>query len=373
MENLFSLDVEIPNTGPFRTPSPSLHPQEDNGGVGGERIDVGGGVRSGGAVNRCLSEWCFQKFIDDSPLLDTPAASAVNLDANSGPYNNPEAEASRKRRGNVHWEQDTSVVEDIPTPPTPTTATAMLDPMAYNTMLRRKLDADLAAVAMWRAQTSHGIPQQGSHGNRSSRNSNASNNVGSPNHIGDVGVHQLSSSYWDPSSSEDDMEGNAETTGNMNVTAAKVKKRKESNRDSARRSRSRKAAHMKELEEQVKMSEETMKRLTIASNFPQATPLSGSRLNTISNTLFPTQDTSVSYFYTTKTDDDVNNRYIHELAPITTFQIFNPSTSLCIQPMVTLDHHQIRTRGGIPSTSVPKTQWEATITDQNEFVNMGMQ
>uniref|UniRef100_A0ACD5UNC1 Uncharacterized protein n=1 Tax=Avena sativa TaxID=4498 RepID=A0ACD5UNC1_AVESA len=253
MENLFSLDVEIPNTGPFRTPSPSLHPQEDNGGVGGERIDVGGGVRSGGAVNRCLSEWCFQKFIDDSPLLDTPAASAVNLDANSGPYNNPEAEASRKRRGNVHWEQDTSVVEDIPTPPTPTTATAMLDPMAYNTMLRRKLDADLAAVAMWRAQTSHGIPQQGSHGNRSSRNSNASNNVGSPNHIGDVGVHQLSSSYWDPSSSEDDMEGNAETTGNMNVTAAKVKKRKESNRDSARRSRSRKAAHMKELEEQVSL------------------------------------------------------------------------------------------------------------------------
>uniref|UniRef100_A0ACD5U997 Uncharacterized protein n=1 Tax=Avena sativa TaxID=4498 RepID=A0ACD5U997_AVESA len=253
MENLFSLDVEIPNTGPFHTPTLSLHPQEDSKGVGGERIDVGGGVCSGGPVNRCLSEWCFQKFIDDSPQLDTPAASAANLDAKSGPYNNLTAEASRKRRYNIHLEKDTSMVEEISTPPTPTTATAMLDPVAYNTILRRKLDADLAAVAMWRAQTSHGIRRQGSHGNRSSRNSNASNNVGSQNHIGDVGVHKLSSSSWDPSPSDDDMEGDAETTRNMNVTAAKVKKRKESNRDSARRSRSRKAAHMKELEEQVSL------------------------------------------------------------------------------------------------------------------------
>uniref|UniRef100_A0ACD5U859 Uncharacterized protein n=1 Tax=Avena sativa TaxID=4498 RepID=A0ACD5U859_AVESA len=415
MENLFSLDVEIPNTGPFHTPTLSLHPQEDSKGVGGERIDVGGGVCSGGPVNRCLSEWCFQKFIDDSPQLDTPAASAANLDAKSGPYNNLTAEASRKRRYNIHLEKDTSMVEEISTPPTPTTATAMLDPVAYNTILRRKLDADLAAVAMWRAQTSHGIRRQGSHGNRSSRNSNASNNVGSQNHIGDVGVHKLSSSSWDPSPSDDDMEGDAETTRNMNVTAAKVKKRKESNRDSARRSRSRKAAHMKELEEQVSLlrvennllmrrlaevsqrytnvavdnrvlkanvetleikvnvSEETMKRLTTASNFPQAIPISGSRLNTISNTLFPTQDTPVSYFSTTKTDVGVNNSYIPELAPIPAFQIFNPSTSLCIQPMVTLDHHQRRMRGGMPSTSVPTTQWEATVMDQNEFVNMGMQ
>jgi hypothetical protein len=132
---------------------------------------------------------------------------------------------------------------------------------------------------------------------------------------------------------------------------------------------------------QVKMSEETMKRITRASNFPQAIssisshshPIGGPRLDTITNTLLPTQDTPVSYFVTTTNDVDVNNRYIPEVAPIPTFQVHNPSTLLHMQPMVTLDNHQRRMCGGMPSVSVPTPQWEATMMDQDEFINMGMQ
>ncbi|KAM0873098.1 hypothetical protein ACQ4PT_038291 [Festuca glaucescens] len=423
MDHLFSLDENIPEPIPFQTPLPSLalEPQADSGGTRGAGIDAGGGVGGGGAMNPCLPECFSPKLMDNSSSLDTPTPPATNSKADSELHNNSAAEASHKRRYEVIQEEDNDVVEVIPSPPAPTSASAALDPVAYNVMLRRKLDADLAAVAMWR--TSRGICRQSSHGNIASQNSNGSNNLGSPNHIGEVGVHQLSSSSWDPSPSDDDMEGDEETMGNRNVTAAKVKKRKESNRDSARRSRSRKAAHMKELEQQVsllrlenkslmrrltevsqrynnvivdnrilkanvetletkvKMSEETMKRITGASNFPQAIssisshshPIGGPRLDTITNTLLPTQDTPVSYFVTTTNDVDVNNRYIPEVAPIPTFQVYNPSTLLHMQPMVTLDHHQRRMCGGMPSASVPTPQWEATMMDQDEFINMGMQ
>jgi hypothetical protein len=41
--------------------------------------------------------------------------------------------------------------------------------------------------------------------------------------------------------------------------------------------------------------------------------------------------------------------------------------------MVTLDNHQRRMCGGMPSASVHTPQWEATMMDQDEFINMGMQ
>ncbi|CAM0905524.1 unnamed protein product [Alopecurus aequalis] len=381
MERLFSPEEEIPNPDSFWTPPPPLplDPHVVTGGVGGVGIALSGDAADdfgGGMTNRVLPEWCFQKSLEEPSLLDVHAPLAVNQDTSSEFYHNLTAEASHKTRYDIHEEED--VLELIPAAPAPMVTSATLDPMAYNAMLRRKLDVDLAAVAMWR--TSRGIRRQGSHGNRASQIPNVSNNLASPNHMGDVGVHQLSSSSWERSPSDDDMEGDAETMGNINVTAAKVKKRKESNRDSARRSRSRKAAHMKELEEQVKMSEENIKRLTCRRNFPQAKSsisslgisLSGSPLDNISNTTFPTRDNSFSYFATKTTDVGVNNNYTHELAPTPMFQFHDSSVSLHMQPPVTLDCHQTRMCGGMPSAYVPNLQWEATMLDQNEFLNMGM-
>ncbi|CAM0152882.1 unnamed protein product [Urochloa decumbens] len=59
------------------------------------------------------------------------------------------------------------------------------------------------------------------------------------------------SSSRDPSPSDDDMDGEVEILGFKLPTEEKVRKRKESNRESARRSRYRKAAHLKEMEDQV--------------------------------------------------------------------------------------------------------------------------
>jgi hypothetical protein len=152
MDHLFSLDENIPELIPFQTPLPSLalEPQADSGGTGGAGIDAGGGVGGGGAMNPCLPECFSPKLMDNSSSLDTPTPPATNSKADSELHNNPATEASHKRRYEVIQEEDNDVVEVIPSPHAPTSASAVLDPMAYNAMLRRKLDADLAAVAMWR-------------------------------------------------------------------------------------------------------------------------------------------------------------------------------------------------------------------------------
>ena len=131
---------------------------------------------------------------------------------------------------------------------------------------------------------------------------------------------------------------------------------------------------------QVKMSEETMKRITCGRNFPQARhdisslgiSLSGSSLKSISNTPVATHDNNpVSYFSTTTIDVGANSNYTPELAPTPMFQIHDTSNSLHMQPAATFDHHQRKMYGGLSSALVPTPQWEATMLDQNEFVNMG--
>ncbi|KAM3411679.1 hypothetical protein ACQJBY_003383 [Aegilops geniculata] len=398
----FSLEEAMPepDSNPCRTSSPPLEAHVLAGGLGG----VGAGKVVGGGA----TEWCFQNSVDEPWLLNVPTAPVANPEASTF-YPNPTAEGSRKRRHDVH--EMVGAVEVIPTPPA---ASPVVDPAAYNAMLRRKLDAHLAAVAMLR--TTPGICRQSSHDNGASQNPDSIQ--GSENHTGDVSVHQLSSSSLEPSPSDGDMEGEAQTIGTMHISAEKANKRKESNRDSARRSRSRKAAHTKELEEQVsllrvtnnslmrhladvsqryinisidnrllkanvetleakvKMAEETMKRVTCTNNFPQAIsdtplriPFSGSPLDGICDNPLPTHNTSLSYLPTTATNFAVKNNYIPEPAPA--FQIHDQISSLDMQPMSCLDHHPQRMHIGIP-TSTPTPQRESTTLDSNEIVNMMM-
>lgn len=253
MERVFSVE-EIPN--PYWVPP---HPQA---GATGARAAPGGGAGAGGAgdgagaMNRCPSEWYFQKFLEEA-VLDSPGPVVAGVGGGGGGV-----EAAESKPLGV-------------TAAPGATSSAVVDPVEYNAMLKQKLEKDLAAVAMWRA--SGATPPERSAAGSSLPNVDVSH-AGPLNPIGGNGsipvetklagapaggsgpqvvqnadtlVKQATSSSSREQSDDDDMEGEAETTGNANPVQQRLQRRKQSNRESARRSRSRKAAHLNELEAQV--------------------------------------------------------------------------------------------------------------------------
>ncbi|KAF0912761.1 hypothetical protein E2562_018999 [Oryza meyeriana var. granulata] len=361
MDRVFSVE-EISD--PFWVPPPpqsSSAQQQDGGGA----VASGGGAGGGGggnAMNRCPSEWYFQKFLEeavlDSPVPDpSPRAGAggmVPLDVKQ-----PQLEAAAGAATG-----------------------AVVDPMEYNAMLKQKLEKDLAAVAMWR--TSGAMPPE-----RSAAGSSLPDipHIGTPNSIGgnaipvqnklggpsggsgsqlvqnvDVLVKQPTSSSSREQSDDDDMEGEAETNGSANPSDQRLQRRKQSNRESARRSRSRKAAHLNELEAQVaqlrvenssllrrladvnqkyndaavdnrvlkadvetlrakvKMAEDSVKRVTgMNALFPAASdmsslslPFNGSPSEATSDAAVPIQDDPNNYF--ASTNDVGGNNYMPDIA-----------------------------------------------------------
>ncbi|EER95953.1 hypothetical protein BDA96_02G054900 [Sorghum bicolor] len=140
----------------------------------------------------------------------------------------------------------------------PAEVSAVGDPMEYNAILKRKLDEDLMAFKMWRASTS-GVNSEGSNNENGGGSKNlVQNKLNSAdptnNHAQNADLRvrfATSSSSRDPSPSDEDMDGEVEILGFKMPTEERVRKRKESNRESARRSRYRKAAHLKDLEDQV--------------------------------------------------------------------------------------------------------------------------
>ncbi|KAL5197540.1 hypothetical protein ABZP36_001052 [Zizania latifolia] len=315
MEHAFSVE-EI--AGPLWFPPPPPQQQQLQqqpqavDGVAGVGVD---GVYGSAMMDRCPSGWSLEKFLEEELLDGVPAPQVANP---NGPMIYPSVMAAEAggSRGN-----DGEAVEVFPAlAPAPPPPRAVLDPVEYNAMLKRKLDEDLAAVAMWRA--SGAIRSESSLGNETSPNTFGPSlslqkciggtllclftsfqylgimtyeewlmlneklivckmwfshyiylvvafpcfgiypgngilvqNRSSPyvlQNIDAQGKQATSSSSREPApSDDDDMEGEAEAMGNMILDEDKVKKRKESNRESARRSRCRKAARLKDLEEQV--------------------------------------------------------------------------------------------------------------------------
>jgi hypothetical protein len=88
-------------------------------------------------MNRCPSEWYFQKFLEEA-VLDSPAA---------GDNNNPSPMAGTS--GAAIGGEPAEVKQQ---PAVPAPAAAVVDPVEYNAMLKQKLEKDLAAVAMWRVR-----------------------------------------------------------------------------------------------------------------------------------------------------------------------------------------------------------------------------
>uniref|UniRef100_A0A0A9DSQ7 Ohp1 n=1 Tax=Arundo donax TaxID=35708 RepID=A0A0A9DSQ7_ARUDO len=358
MERVFSVE-EIPN--PYCVP-----PQPQAPASGAVAAPGGGGVAAGdgaGAMNRCPSEWYFQKFLEEA-VLDSPRPGAGVGRGLGG------VEAAESK---------------LPVGAPGAASSSVVDPVEYNAMLKQKLEKDLAAVAMWRASSA--MPPE-----RSAAGSSLPNvdvlHAGPLNSIGgngipvqtklaavpsagsgpqlvqnaDVLIKQATSSSSPEQSDDDDMEGEAETTGNANPVQQRLQRRKQSNRESARRSRSRKAAHLNELEAQVgqlrvenssllrrladvnqkfndaavdnrvlkadvetlrakvKMAEDSVKRVTgMNALFPAVSdmsslsmPFNGSPSDSTSDAAVPIQDDPNSYF-ATLSEVGANNSYMPEI------------------------------------------------------------
>jgi hypothetical protein len=127
MERVFSME-EIPN--PYWAPP---HPQPAAGGAVAASGGVGGVGDAAGAMNRCPSEWYFQKFLEEA-VLDSPGPVA-GVGRSSGQAG-VEAAESKPLGAAAPASVSSSVV----------------DPVEYNAMLKQKLEKDLAAIAMWRVR-----------------------------------------------------------------------------------------------------------------------------------------------------------------------------------------------------------------------------
>lgn len=120
MERVFSVE-EIPN--PYWVPP---HPQ--SAAAGAVAAPAG---EAAGLMNRCPSEWYFQKFLEEA-VLDSPV---------------PVAGASR---GSVGAGVEAAERKTPGTAAAAAASSSVVDPVEYNAMLKQKLEKDLAAVALWR-------------------------------------------------------------------------------------------------------------------------------------------------------------------------------------------------------------------------------
>ncbi|CAL5078695.1 unnamed protein product [Urochloa decumbens] len=198
-----------------------------------------GDGESGNTIDQSPTEWSFERLEEE---LLTDAAPPMENSSGLALHADPMVEGGLAMMAPVA----VSAVGD--------------NPMEYNTILKRKLEEDLATVAMWRASSVvHPDSSQGSSnyigGNKSPVQNKWFSGEGPINRVRNACMRATRlatcSSSRDPSPSDDDMDGEVEILGFKLPTEEKVRKRKESNRESARRSRYRKAAHLKEMEDQV--------------------------------------------------------------------------------------------------------------------------
>ncbi|GMI76108.1 Arabidopsis thaliana basic leucine zipper 10 [Hibiscus trionum] len=220
-------------------------------------------------MNRSQSEWALEKFLEEfsgAGVAIPGSRAGENVIGPSLAAPQPSVSKADKIDGDGGVVEVKQLNNHNP-PPSNSTPMVPVDSDEYIAILKNKLHQACAAVALSRAtavkaeSSSAKAENQALQSGSDVQGSSKTHEQGEP----DTGisavsttrkksgtqVRQTTSGSSREDSDDGELEGDTETTENMDPADAKRARRMRSNRESARRSRRRKQAHMNELEAQV--------------------------------------------------------------------------------------------------------------------------